>query len=259
MLRHDNMIPPRQRKISRELWDQANTSHGALARAILYELQPFRLRELHQWCARMQGIAIALVAGCKRLLLNSYHWMRNDLSLWHVKVFAGVLLYYCFVRLVHAHLDAGPVVLIVTVLALIFTIGLNDEKDPQRQMSAYHVFNRGMQRMMGDVDAEQLLAQHVGGVFYHNGGVNRHDNHEHDDVRAAFRNQPAAAPVENVEEHNAAAPPQGTARRSRKKARGEQRRDIQRQREAAAAIDEDDENAVAVQRLIEEQIRNEQQ
>ncbi|CAB9516838.1 expressed unknown protein [Seminavis robusta] len=57
---------------------------------------------------------------------------------------------------------AGPVVLISTALAIIFTVGLGDNEN-DGELSAYSVFNRGFQRLMGSVDVEELVNQHVGG------------------------------------------------------------------------------------------------
>ena len=62
-------------------------------------------------------------------------------------------------------------VIIITSLIAIFTIGLGDESSEnenseqtqQNRISAYSVFNRGFQRLLGSVDADALLAQHVGG------------------------------------------------------------------------------------------------
>ena len=58
-------------------------------------------------------------------------------------------------------------VIIITSLIAIFTIGLGDESEnnseQQNRISTYSVFNRGFQRLLGSVDADALLAQHVGG------------------------------------------------------------------------------------------------
>jgi hypothetical protein len=265
-------MPPRQRnspKISRELWDQAGSSYGALARAILYELQPIRFSQLQiqQWATKTQNVFVSILSVTWSILQTIFVFIRDDFSLWHGKLLAAVLLYYCLVRVVHEYLEAGPLMLMVTALALIFTIGLADknENDPrsQREMSAYHVFNRGMQRMMGDLDAEQMLAQHLGGVLY-----NGNNNNDDDD---GFRARPQGQRLheagvqgnnnENVDNGNDALQQGAAARRSRKRARGEQRREMQRQREAAiAAIEDDDgEDAVALQRHLEEQILIQQQ
>ena len=191
-----------------------------------------------------------------------YGWLRNDFSVWHGKILAGCFLYYFAIRLIHSYLEAGPIALMLTALGFIFTVGLadRDEKDPRqrRELSAYHVFNRGMQRMMGDLDAEQMLNQHVGGGMFYN---NNRNEAEQGEIRPRDRHNDAGDPDNNNNnndgDNQAVAPHEpAAARRSRKKARGEQRRELQRQREAAAAIGEENmEDAVALQRLIEEQIR----
>ena len=168
-------------------------------------------------------------------------------------------------------------IIIVTCLALIFTVGLDDgDRDG---LSAYAVFNRGFERLMGSVDAEALMAQHVGGALAGAGG-------------AGMMGGAAAGPVDEEEEHrgrgagrrqrqNRAGPAGGNnldgdengdgnrqnrARKSGKKARRrnlEQRSEMQNQREAAAALGMQFgdgaamEEQVAMQRMIEEQIADE--
>ncbi|KAL3919984.1 MAG: hypothetical protein SGILL_003484 [Bacillariaceae sp.] len=167
-------------------------------------------------------------------------------------------------------LDAGPIVVIVSAFILIFTIGLSDEK--REGLSAYSVFNRGFQSLMGSVDVDSLLAQHVGGGLGGVGGmINQHDqgnaegradnadavNHRRQ-VHRRDDDHLDEGPVEDAVDQE----PEGNqndnnrARRSGKKARRrdlEQRRDLRRQREAALQIGLDG-GETAIQQLIEEQI-----
>ena len=173
-------------------------------------------------------------------------------------------------------LDAGPVVLILTALTLIFTIGLSDDEN-RGGLSAYSVFNRGFEQLMGSVDADSLLAQHVGGGMMMN--MNNH-NHAADERPERDNVAPPRRPRHQVEDnHDALANEDegndaheqhndndqnnnnnnNRARKSGKKARRrnlDQRREIRRQREAATQIGLEDgqDDAVAVQRIIEEQI-----
>ena len=161
---------------------------------------------------------------------------------------------------------AGPVIIIATALSLIFTIGLGDN-DARDGLSAYAVFNRGFERLLGEVDAEALMAQHLGGGLV--GGLPRQEDDERD-VGVPRRRRPNRANEnhignndnpeanDNNNENN-----NNRARKSGKKARRrdvQQRRDIQTQREAAAALGMQigDEAAmgeqIALQRLIEEQV-----
>ena len=73
-------------------------------------------------------------------------------------------------------LDAGPVVLIFTALTLIFTIGLSDDEN-RGGLSAYSVFNKGFEQLLGSVDADSLLAQHVGGGMMMN-NINQRDEED---------------------------------------------------------------------------------
>ena len=174
-------------------------------------------------------------------------------------------------------LEAGPIVLIMTLLVVIFTIGLSDEK--QEGLSAYSIFNRGFEKLMGSVDADSLLAQHVGGGLGGGGMMHRNDPPDNDNANPNGRRQEArqqriarADPdnpqndnndqddgVDNARGDN----PQNNnrARKSGKKARRrdlQQRRDLREQREAALQMGldgtEGPQEMMAMQRLIEEQI-----
>ena len=186
-------------------------------------------------------------------------------------------------------LDAGPLVLIVTALVTIFTVGLGERADGE--LSAYSVFNRGFQRLMGSVDVEALVNQHVGGGMMMGGGMpepmgdgppeenrgagRRGNNHQqHNNARLndnnVARREGANDEGEqsddddddnNIDRNNGQQRQQ--ARRSGKKARRrnqEERQDQRRQREVARAMGLDgtggQEEAMAMQRLIEEQIAN---
>lgn len=194
-------------------------------------------------------------------------------------IVAGVIVYYYVVRMVHNLLDAGPLMVIVTALVIIFTIGLGDTAT-RDGVSAYSVFNRGFERILGTVDAEALVQQHVGGAMgFAAAGVaappqpvvepmhqqepvararRRHDNNDNQDENVARAANDGDDDDDNV-------PERGTSRKSGKKARRrnleqrrEQQRQLQAQRDAAIAMgfteNEGEEEAMAMQRLLEEQI-----
>eukprot|EP00521_Asterionellopsis_glacialis_P009199 CAMPEP_0195286332 /NCGR_PEP_ID=MMETSP0707-20130614/3830_1 /TAXON_ID=33640 /ORGANISM="Asterionellopsis glacialis, Strain CCMP134" /LENGTH=265 /DNA_ID=CAMNT_0040345961 /DNA_START=279 /DNA_END=1076 /DNA_ORIENTATION=+ len=186
-------------------------------------------------------------------------------------ILLGVVLYCYAIRFIHHVLDAGPAVLMLTALVGIFTIGLGDTTDGG--VSAYSVFNRGFQRILGSIDVEALVAQHVGGVMgagvagvggmndhmdddenrHGGGGGRRHrrgrrppqeaavgvaraqGNHEHNDHNNNNGDQDENdGPPKNNNNNN-----DGRSRKSGKKARRrnlEQRRELQQQRQAAMAM-----------------------
>jgi flagellar biosynthesis GTPase FlhF len=176
----------------------------------------------------------------------------------------------------------------MTSLALIFTVGLGDTANPDG-LSAYSVFNRGFQQLMGSVDVDSLLAQHVGGGLGAAGvgggamGMPRaaaDDDHEpvpraarrplvrrepdnhHQEEEEEDRNEDEDDDDEEEEEApNNNNNNNNRARKSGKKARRrnlDQRRDIRQQREAAMALGmqggDGPEDQMAIQRLLEEQI-----
>jgi hypothetical protein len=170
-------------------------------------------------------------------------------------------------------LDAGPIVIILTGLFAIFKFGLGDNENTDG-ISAYSVFNKGFQRLMGSVDVEALVAQHVGGGmagFAQMPGGFDDGQADHRHVAAVARPRPRRPQVEedgdddddddNNQDDNGQANNENVARKSGKKSRRrnlEQRQEVKRQREAAMALGlQDDggpEDVVAIQRLIEEQI-----
>ena len=165
-------------------------------------------------------------------------------------------------------LDAGPLVVIITALVAIFTIGLGDTAT-QDGVSAYSVFNRGFERILGTVDAEALVQQHVGGAVGLAAGIGaqpepveaiRHERIARRQQEDEHREDDGVARADNGDDDDSV-PERGISRKSGKKARRrnlEQRREQQRQRQVALAMgftgDEDQEEMVAMQRLLEEQI-----
>ena len=196
-----------------------------------------------------------------------------DLDLWFICYF----LHCSCLPFINRVLDAGPIVVIVTLLVLIFTIGLSD--DERNGLSAYSIFNRGFEKLMGSVDADALLAQHVGGGLGGGGMMNHNDPNENINANAAGRRHDAR-PQErirddhdnpqnddgnqednNEREHDGNNNNNNRARKSGKKARRrdlQQRRDLREQREAALQMGldgtEGPQEMMAMQRLIEEQI-----
>ena len=266
-------MPPRGFKRSRALWDNTKREHGSTteclasyAKAILYELQPFRLSapnspqdfsNLLQECGLVvKNFLTETIPSVIQVSLSSartakfQHWM----------ILPTLVGYYYFVRFAHETMMAGPFVVASTVLVLIFTIGLGDDR--REGLSAYSMFNRGFERLLGSMDADELVAQHVGG------GLMAQPEHEEVDRPLRRHHHHHENDEEDIDNHNHAPEGQaravgtgGPARRSGKKARRrqnlEQRQEIRRQREAAMAMGfgiGDAEDAVAMNRLIEEQV-----
>ena len=177
----------------------------------------------------------------------------------------AIALYYVFLRWIHATLDAGPVVLILTALTSIFTVGLSDQANSDG-LSAYSVFNKGFQKILGSIDADDLLQQHLGGGGmmmqmmihrrpidddfegdndedappqrprrpHHNQRANNNNNNDNDNIANVHdQGEPAENNIINNNPNR--------ARRTGKKARRdraaiEQRREIRAQRDAALAM-----------------------
>mmetsp|Transcript_15664 Transcript_15664/g.31648 ORF Transcript_15664/g.31648 Transcript_15664/m.31648 type:complete len:188 (-) Transcript_15664:112-675(-) len=178
-------MPPRIRR-SRALWDETRRPDApwtATARAILYELQPVRFSAIDAsgTVASIRGIA----AGSWRILQATpgVVWgIVRIIAGWRMRewtIVGGAAAYYYAVRYIHRALEAGPLVVILTAIVGIFTIGLGDEGNADG-LSAYSVFNRGYQRLLGSVDVEALVQQYAGGAMaVHAQGM---DDHRRNDI-----------------------------------------------------------------------------
>jgi hypothetical protein len=154
-------------------------------------------------------------------------------------------------------------VLIITAMLGIFTIGLRDDDDRQG-LSAYSVFNRGFQRIMGSIDADELLQQHVGAVGGAMAFAMAPPLHQQPQFDLDNNNEQPQRRREGLEEDLHEPPQQPPervgARKSGKKARRhnlQQRHEMRRQREAAMALGFGDGNnelqeLLAMQRLVDE-------
>lgn len=170
----------------------------------------------------------------------------------------------------HKEFDAGPVVLILTALLLIFTIGLGDHQDGEA-LSAYSVFNKGFQNILGSVDADNLLAQHVGGGLAVNIGDNagddadamhhRNEGGEEEEERPQLQQQQQQGEPQPVQGQEQQRRPRMSNKKQRRKRNIQQRREMQQQRQAAAAMGFGDNelnqerDQMAMNRLIEDQVQ----
>jgi len=260
------------------LWEETRTTNDksklqllrAYTNAILYEIQPIRFKSidtgkwnitLHRWKKRCMKFASETLPSVSRKLVQLVCNLSFRNWLW----IGGILLYYIAVRIIHALLDAGPIVMILTALITIFTIGLGDN-NKNDGISAYSVFNRGFQQLMGSVDAENLLQQHVGGAAaaFNMGDNNQNQNNNNEGNRFLGYQQPEEEEEENNnnEDNNNILPNNNRARKSGKKTRRrnrdvEQRREIQRQRQLAQDyVEGNDNDDIALQQvLLQEQNR----
>lgn len=283
-----------RKRVSRSLWDKArnpNTPNRLLAifKAILYELQPvdimhfsgegFQMDNALKWLKTTSHHVIVQVKDMGPTVVRFI----RDMPLRHWMIPSVLLIYWKLVVYLHKQFDAGPFVLIFTVLVIIFTVGLGDSttaNDGQERISAYSVFNRGFRSILGGVDANALLNQHVGRGFLAGGDVPRdvNDALAADDVivdDARHRPRPIVRPQQqpHPQQPHPQPQPDGNIEKSRKsnkknrrKKNIELRREMQRQREAAMAMGfvgggggedewQNNRDQMAMNRLVEDEIR----
>lgn len=257
-----------RKPVSRAIWNDVRRAKGvvnmALLKAILYELQPIDL--MHS-----ELNLIGFLKKVIRYIKSTYEFGRERIPLvlnfvksrsqkeWALLV--GAIVYWKIVVFLHKSLEAGPSVIIITILIGIFTVGLGDHDSSgngnEGRLSAYSVFNRGFQNIMGGVDADALINQHVGGGFVvnnnrddlNNADDDDDDDHDQDRGNRARRQQQAAHRQRQVQQRQRQQQEQqddndgnqtNRARKSNKKSRRkrniELRREMQQQRDAALAM-----------------------
>ena len=291
-------MPPQRKRVSRELWDKARKANKKsfinkhLFKAILYELQPMDVIYTNHSSDNILSIIKSLWKFTIDFSKACWKFGKRANKI-HYLFIVGFLVYWKLVKYLHELLDAGPSILILTALALIFTFGLGD--DSSKGLSAYSVFNKGFQSIMGGVDANALLNQHVGGgMAFMNVNHGRHEQEEeyNDGYRQRQQRQQqrdAQRRLQQERDHEAhlrlqqqeldtAAATAATAatvnsgarisnKKSRRKKNIELRRELRQQREAArdmgfvqdgqrVDINAQHQEQVAMNHLIQEQVGN---
>lgn len=216
-------LDPTRHLQSRELWnkvrfhasDVSNSDEGdrkptsswlyykALIQAVLYEIQPFRikpcyhrlmiflreedgLRQVLSTCVKKTIHILGSIQNICRVIYNLLQQYCNIQSIQQNKrtigkailIMIGLKLYHRTLLYLHELLHVGPILIILTLFILLYTIGLGDNTGASSGVpSAYSVFNRGMRRILGTVDAEELARQYAGGAAAAamGGGNNRRD------------------------------------------------------------------------------------
>ena len=204
-LRRHRPLDPTRQLTSRDLWNQvrfhSTTESGSgdkisrsgeyyqkLTKAILYEVQPFRikptLRRIRFFLQEEDGLqnsfqyCIERIKSISMFLLHCVHiiyqfaksidfksirtFVESKFFRYSISSIIGLYSYGCVLKYLHEWLHAGPMVFILTLLVLLYTIGLGEDTGAAAGMpSAYSVFNRGVQRLLGQDDAERLANQFV--------------------------------------------------------------------------------------------------
>lgn len=205
-------------------WRNDNNIRWAISllHAILYEMQPFRMKPLVlQFQSFIQEggfrkITSSLMAHLKSsitMLTTIYQRIRrylHQIDFYSIQSFVithkillakscaamlAVRIYYRTLLYVHDLLAAGPLFVIATLFILLYTIGLGDNTGAGSGIpSAYSVFNRGVRRILGTVDGEELARQYAGGfaaarAAAAGGGGGREMNNRNDGIWMMHENE----------------------------------------------------------------------
>ena len=162
---------------SHDLWDRSRHPHATLKEKIapyLYEMQPFRAStiDVRKVASVLWKSASAIALIVRELLLLLVTFIRSvawvKLLRKHVIVVCLVVLYFPVLAYLELSLGIGSLVVSMTVLTLIFTVGLSKSKEPRSKLglhSAYSVFNDGCQALLGSLDGETFARQFAGGAM----------------------------------------------------------------------------------------------
>jgi hypothetical protein len=122
-----------------------------MLQAILYELQPCRIEDLDRW----YSFCIDFLSSLKDALVNLYHLV--DVKLLDVKRLFLFLL--CLVALyISVKAGFGQLFIILSGTAIIWNVGLSNERR-DNSLSAYSIFNKNFQQLLGTTDGEELDRQ----------------------------------------------------------------------------------------------------
>jgi len=219
--RNRRPLDPTRHLQSRELWNKVrfhatddsdrNSSasssslwpyYKALIHAILYEIQPFRMKPnynrfitfvreedgLRHVLTTSANKTIYILGSMQKLCRFLYNLIRPYCTIQSIQqhkhtigktilTLIGLKLYHRTLLYLHELLHAGPILIILTLFLLLYTIGLGDNTGASSGVpSAYSVFNRGMRRILGTVDAEELARQYAGGAAAAAMGGGRNNN-----------------------------------------------------------------------------------
>ncbi len=171
--------------------------YKALLQAILYEIQPFRIKPCYNrvmiFLKEEDGLRHVLSTTVKNKTLYildtvqkscriCFNLLRQYCTIQSIQqhkltigkaslILIALKLYHRTLLYLHELLHAGPILIILTLFFLLYTIGLGENTGASSGIpSAYSVFNRGMTRILGTVDAEDLARQYAGGAAAAMGG-----------------------------------------------------------------------------------------
>jgi hypothetical protein len=274
----DDLQRQQRRVGAREIWNRTRRPTAGswdVVKAVAFELQPIRCSTMVYYIRKSPRYVKPVLQLCGKAVmvwLKSLQWFASlsykaaTHATWKDWALLFGIIGYCYIiRQAHRLFHAGPMVLVLTGLFIILTIGLDDDSSNNKKgLSAYSVFNRQCRAILGSIDVESLVNQYVGGGV----GAMINNNNNQDQGRGAGDGGGQAGPrrqhVHAHQQHQHGENGNGNnnrARRSGKKARRDQqtlehRRDRQRQRQEAAAMgfgNEGGDDQMAMHRLLEEQ------
>ena len=208
----------------------------ALLQAIAYEIQPFRIKPVLQHvkvficnedesnnlkglvCNIKERFTTILSTNVKVFNVLYQHAKQMDIKsitsffsnnksvlAKSTTIIIALRIYYSILLYLHELLHFGPIIIILTLLSLLYTIGLGDNTGAGSGIpSAYSVFNNGFRRIMGTVDGEELARQYAGGMAGALNNNNQNNNGNGGNVDGVIWNNENNnnAEQEEEEEHN---------------------------------------------------------
>jgi hypothetical protein len=118
-------------------------------KAVLYEVLPFTYSDINYYAKKVASISSELSLIASKMQLPSLKSMSFMTISQTIKLLLWLAVWQAFV-----YVDFGSFFVVITGIALIF-LNLGEKKDPS-ELSAYSVFNKDQQRMMGSLTADQF-------------------------------------------------------------------------------------------------------
>jgi hypothetical protein len=136
-------------------------------KAILYELQPVRWRELKEWTkslgSNLQSVVVAVYSGMAFVLRSTGGTLKN-MKL-GTAVRCSLVLASFLVAFYWGGENIFKLYLAIMIISLVYIYGLDRRVRGKGELSAFSVFNDGFQRIAGTFDADQIDRMIRGGRF----------------------------------------------------------------------------------------------
>jgi hypothetical protein len=116
-------------------------------------MTPLRIKDAHRLLVWIVSNNVTIIRFVINLLIITIRVLKYVIKNFYISISLFAIGFYTFNTL-----QLGQLWIILTGFYLIFN-NLSDKKREKGELSAYSIFNEGFQRIMGDLDADQIDQQ----------------------------------------------------------------------------------------------------